>query len=270
MKKLAITALSCVCLNSAHAGEVDMWEHIGKLQDQMVLVSNQIIALANRIASIPAGPQGPQGMPGQKGERGPAGHYQAGSGIRIEGEVISANIITHQIGELYQGGIVFWVDNTGQHGLIASTHDVNAQGIQWRNGESGNKITNARADGIGAGESNTRLIISEQTIDNQNGQFAALLAHQYSVSEDGETPCVTPANAQSLCYGGWYLPSIYELSLLKANLQLQGLTSFAPDYYWSSTESSVSQAWLQNFSTGEVIASDKASTLGHVRAVRQF
>ncbi|RAP36664.1 DUF1566 domain-containing protein [Legionella quinlivanii] len=270
MKKLAITALSCLCFNSAQAGDVDMWEHIGKLQDQMVLVSNQIIALANRIASIPAGPQGPQGMPGQKGERGPAGHYQAGSGIRIEGEVISANIITHQIGELYQGGIVFWVDNTGQHGLIASTRDVNAQGIQWRNGESGNKITNARADGIGAGESNTRLIISEQTIDNQTGQFAALLANQYSVSEDGETPCITPANPQSLCYGGWYLPSIYELSLLKANLQPQGLTSFAPDYYWSSTESSVSQAWLQNFSTGEVIASDKASTLGHVRAVRQF
>ncbi|MCE3043969.1 DUF1566 domain-containing protein [Legionella sp. 16cNR16C] len=243
---------------------------IGILQTQMVVVSNQIIALANQIASIPAGPQGPQGIPGQRGERGPAGRYQAGNGIRIEGEVISANTSTHQIGEPYQGGIVFWVDDTGQHGLIASKNDVYTQGIQWRNGESGNKITNARADGIGAGESNTRLIIAEQTIDNQTGEFAALLANQYRVAEDGETPCVTPANPQSLCYGGWYLPSIYELSLLKANLQPQGLASFTPDYYWSSTESSVSKAWLQNFSTGEVITSDKASTLGHVRAVRQF
>ncbi|MCE3045359.1 DUF1566 domain-containing protein [Legionella sp. 16cNR16C] len=270
MKKLVITAFSCLCFNSAQAGDTDIWQHIGMLQDQMVVVSNQIAALAKQISSIPAGPQGPQGMPGPKGERGPEGHYQAGSGIRIEGDVISANTISHQIGERYQGGIVFWVDDTGQHGLIASVNDVKAQGIQWRNGESGSKVTNARADGIGAGESNTRLIIAQQTIDNQTGEFAALLAHQYSVAEDGETPCITPANSQNVCYGGWYLPSIYELSLLKANLQPQGLTNFAPDYYWSSTESSVSKAWLQNFSTGEVIASDKANTLGHVRAVRQF
>ncbi|MCE3046203.1 collagen-like protein [Legionella sp. 16cNR16C] len=126
MKKLVITAFSCLCFNGANAGDTDIWQHIGMLQDQMVVVSNQIAALARQIASIPAGPQGPQGMPGAKGERGPAGHYQAGSGIRIEGDVISANTISHQIGERYQGGIVFWVDDTGQHGLIASMNDVKA------------------------------------------------------------------------------------------------------------------------------------------------
>ena len=30
---------------------------------------------------------------------------------------------THFIGESYGGGIVFWVDATGQHGLIAATSD---------------------------------------------------------------------------------------------------------------------------------------------------
>ncbi|HAT9240665.1 TPA: DUF1566 domain-containing protein, partial [Legionella pneumophila subsp. pneumophila] len=33
---------------------------------------------------------------------------------------------------------------------------------------------------------------------------------------------------------------------------------------------SVGEAWLQNFSTGELMASGKASTLGHVRAVSRF
>ena len=32
-------------------------------------------------------------------------------------------VATHFIGESYGGGIVFWVDATGQHGLIAATSD---------------------------------------------------------------------------------------------------------------------------------------------------
>ncbi|WP_182352934.1 hypothetical protein [Legionella sp. PC1000] len=64
--------------------------------------------------------------------------------------------------------------------------------MQWRNGPSGNKVTNARADGIGAGETNTRVIIAEQTIDNQKGTFAALKAVSFQVLSDGITPCQTP------------------------------------------------------------------------------
>ncbi|MDW9006504.1 DUF1566 domain-containing protein, partial [Legionella pneumophila] len=79
-----------------------------------------------------------------------------------------------------------------------------------------------------------------------------------------------PTPESATCYGGWYLPSAYELTLLHNNLQRQGISTFAPDYYWSSTESSVGEAWLQNFSTGELMASGKASTLGHVRAVSRF
>lgn len=72
-------------------------------------------------------------------------------------------------------------------------------------------------DGIGAGEGNTRLIISQQTIDHQRGLFAALLAANYRVLADGETPCPIPVPATIVCYGGWYLPSAHELSLLHLN-----------------------------------------------------
>lgn len=175
------------------------------------------------------------------------------------------------IGERYQGGLVFYVDESKQHGLIVSLRDLNnGTGIQWRNGDSGNKTTNARGDGIGAGEGNTRLIIAQQTPDAQNGQFAALLAANYRVMADGETPCPTPIAAHTLCYGNWYLPSAYELTLLQQNLGTSGFTAFAPDYYWSSTEASATLAWMQNFSSGEISTHAKSSTLGQVRAVRQF
>lgn len=186
-------------------------------------------------------------------------------------EAISADKeVVHSIGEKYRGGLIFYIDESGQHGLIASLVDVNNEGIEWRNGESGNKVTNARADGIGAGETNTRLIIARQTADNQNGQFAALVAANFQVLDDGVTPCKTPIAPEEICYGGWYLPSAYELQLLHRNLQQPSLASFAPEYYWSSTEANVSKAWLQNFGSGEITAESKANTVGRVRAINHF
>jgi hypothetical protein len=265
--------------------------YIRALQSQVSGMQSQISSLQTQINNIP---QGKQGIPGEKGERGlqgiqgerglpgpqgqmgatglrgEPGAYTAGDGITIEGDVIKATQQTHHIGEMYRGGIVFYVDETGHHGLIASKIDVNGQGVQWRNGAAGNKITNARGDGIGSGETNTRLIIAQQTIDNQNGLFAALLAANFQVLEDGVTPCQTPIAPESLCYGGWYLPSAFELQLLHNTLHQANLSSFAPEYYWSSTEASVTNAWLQNFATGEITASSKSNTIGRVRAISHF
>ena len=39
---------------------------------------------------------------------------------------------THYLGELFGGGVVFWVDQTGQHGLIVSMIDLSA-GQEWSN-----------------------------------------------------------------------------------------------------------------------------------------
>ncbi|CEG62196.1 DUF1566 domain-containing protein [Legionella micdadei] len=277
MKKLILYFSSFLAsVPLAHADDQEIWQRIGWLQEQVIILSQQIASIGQGSQGLP-GPEGPQGVPGPQGPQGPQGpegppgYYIAGEGIKIEGDVISAITKTHELGDIYQGGIIFWLDETRQHGLIASLNDLNNyKGTQWRNGASGNKVTNARADGIGAGESNTRLIIAQQTIDNQKGNFAALIAARYSVLEDGVTPCSIPASPYETCYGDWYLPSIYELSLLKANLQPRGVAHFAPEYYWSSTEADVSNAWLQNFSTGDLVQSDKSNTLGHVRAVRKF
>lgn len=288
MKKI----MSILLLTTSFAAYSDIIDdhaaYIRALQRQVSVLQGQINNLQIQITNVPEGKQGipgvqgpqgiqgEQGMRGEKGDIGPTGarglpgNYTAGEGIVIEGDVIKSTQSTHQIGEEYRGGIVFYVDDTGQHGLIASKMDVNEQGVQWRNGSAGNKITNARADGIGAGDTNTRLIIAQQTVDDQKGTFAALVATQFQVLADGITPCKTPIARDTLCYGGWYLPSAFELQLLHTNLHEAHLSSFAPEFYWSSTESSVANAWLINFSNGEITASSKSNTIGRVRPITHF
>ena len=194
---------------------------------------------------------------------------EANTGAINRIESLQKQIITHQIGEIFQGGIVFYVDASGQHGLMASRHDLGGEGIEWRNGEGGDKTVNARAEGLGGGETNTRLIIAEQTIDEQEGLFAALLASNYQISADGKTPCDTPISTNSTCFSGWYLPSVYELMLLFTNFKNQGLGKLSNAPYWSSTESSTTEAWLMDFSAGHAEIAEK-STLARVRAIHAF
>ncbi len=186
----------------------------------------------------------------------------------IQKKVNELPIITHQIGEVFQGGMVFYVDNSQQHGLMVSLTDV-GNPVEWRNGEGGDHMTNATAQGLGSGESNTRLIIAQQTIDQQEGQFAALAAGNYHISADGISPCATPISATTPCFGGWYLPSIDELILLHSNLKPLGLVELKEDLYWSSTEGETTQAWLADFATGESFIRDK-STLARIRAIHAF
>jgi hypothetical protein len=204
-----------------------------------------------------SGPPGARGAPGEKGE---PGTYAIGEGLALnEGEIKSTLI--HHLGEAYQGGLIFFVDETGLHGLIAAREDA-SPGLSWQNGEGGEKIVNAQGNGLFAGESNTRLIIAQQTIDYQQGNFAALAAATYT----SEPSCTMEA----LCYGGWSLPSLYELALMHRNLALQGLGGFAKAVYWSSTEAGITEAWAFDFKTGETIRSDKAMDSLRIRPIRAF
>lgn len=159
---------------------------------------------------------------------------------------------THFIGESYGGGIVFWVDATGQHGLIAATSDQST-GLQWYNGT--NRVTNATGDGVGAGKMNTTLIIAMQTNDNTAGSFAALLCANLVITSGG------------VDYGDWYLPSKYELNLMF--LQKATIGNFASNFYWSSTEFNNFEAWELFFIGGSQGIAGKNLAL-YVRAVRAF
>jgi len=189
--------------------------------------------------------------------------------------VVSANVVRqsdgtlalrqYKIGDMAQGGIVFYVDESGEHGLVADTADIST-GIQWYNGAF--KVTNATGDGVGSGEMNTMLIIAQQTVDNTAGNFAALLC----------------ANLVRGSYGDWYLPSKDELDLMWKNLHRFGCPNEAPDsspcltalggfaiaFYWSSTEVSSNDAWLLGFNGGFQSSFTKGDYFVRVRAVRAF
>lgn len=166
----------------------------------------------------------------------------------------------YSVGDFAHGGVVFWVDETGQHGLVAAKEDIGS--IQWYNGT--NTDTEANGSGVYSGEMNTLLIVADQGSNSKT--YAAGLCAEYNVLEDGVT------------YGDWYLPSKAELDLLYQNKEIidtkateNGGSSFTSDYYWSSTEvaNNNNYAEVQDFSNGEQSIYFKNSDY-NVRAIRAF
>jgi hypothetical protein len=180
-----------------------------------------------------------------------------GNSLKIEGAgtVLNPYILNakpHFIGEIYGGGVVFYVYDNKQHGLIAAVKDQDSA-IEWYNGTK--RYTNTAGDGINAGEMNTALIIAMQTNDNPMGNFAAKVCADYSVT------------VNNLTYGDWYLPSKFELALMYQ--QKDAIGGFESDYYWSSTEFSSVTAWSMSFTDGAQFNLNKSLPYG-VRAIRSF
>jgi hypothetical protein len=170
---------------------------------------------------------------------------------------INASItIPLRIGDSYQGGKIFYIDGTGQHGLIAATVDQST-GIKWSLlSNPPFPITGATATAIGTGLANTNTIIYSQ--GGTPTSYAAGLARAYGGGG----------------FDDWYLPSKDELNQLYLNKAVVGgLNVYA---YWSSSENGSFPAWLQVFNDGRTpadegrqISNGKDYPLG-VRAIRAF
>ncbi len=167
----------------------------------------------------------------------------------------------YSVGDFVQGGIVFWVDETGQHGLVCAKTDQSS-GIRWYAGTNGN--TRALGAGPYSGEANTSIIIAAQVAIGDDGStYAARVCNEVQITEGGKT------------YGNWYLPSYEELSLMYQNRSTINSTATAnggsvfSESYWSSSEVNSTQAWILAFSSGVGAVTDKNSTT-YVRAVRAF
>ena len=160
---------------------------------------------------------------------------------------IEAFATIHPPDQIYQGGIKFYVDNTGQHGLIAAPNDQSI-GVEWSSGSS--ILTNAIGTAIGTGKANTSTIVT--TIGA--GSYAAKICDDLVLNG----------------YDDWFLPSKDELDLLyKKRFEIGG---FCPvTYYWSSSESSASSAWVQSLLGGEQDSNPaKLRNEFNVRAIRSF
>lgn len=161
-----------------------------------------------------------------------------GRGVR------GAPVFGSVIGDTYGGGIIFYIDGTGQHGLIAAASDQSA--AIW--GCYGTLITGADGAAIGTGNQNTIAI---------------------------EAGCTTPGIAADICanlslngYDDWYLPSKDELNELYINRAVVG--GFIEVYYWSSTQNGNWYAWEQAFTITFSQYSDDKIHGHYVRAIRSF
>ena len=121
------------------------------------------------------------------------------------------------IGQEYQGGVIFYIDETGKHGLIAAKQDLGP--APW--GSFGATINGARSldDGI----TNTKAIL---TNCNEPG-IAARLCDEYVVRDN--------INKWKK-YDDWFMPAFNQFTLIMQ--QLKESCNFCDKHYWVSTEAS--------------------------------
>ena len=148
------------------------------------------------------------------------------------------------IGQNYNGGVIFYLDNTGKHGFIAASSDQSTS-ASW--GCYGSSIIGADGKATGTGAQNT--------IDIVKG-------------------CSTSGTAAKLCdqlvlngYSDWFLPSKDELHLLYGQKSKVG--GFSSSEYWSSSELSSSYAYYEDFLNGSQY-NDYKDYSKKVRAIRSF
>jgi hypothetical protein len=149
-----------------------------------------------------------------------------------------------KIGQSYAGGIIFYLDGTGKHGLVTLPEDQSAS-AKWSVGTLSR--INASGLGVGMGQLNTSTIISAQS----TGDYAASICDKLTMNG----------------YSDWFLPSKSELLLLYQ--QRDAIGGFSTGYYWSSSEYDTLHAWDLYFPYGPQYFMKKDSG-GRVRAVRAF
>ena len=171
--------------------------------------------------------------------------YATNSAGTSYGSELSFTTDSIRIGSNYAGGIVFYVDSTGQHGLVCAPSDQG--GFQW--GCLGTDIMGT-SEAIGTGQANTNLILSG---------------------------CSDRPIAASVCddlvlngHNDWYLSSNQELILMYQNLRTHNVGNFSNEWYRSSSQFNSVDDWGVHFNFGYVTNLGKANGSYLVRAVRAF
>ena len=218
---------------------------------------------------------------------------QEGTGVYANGvstlvnNTIVGNMQTFDlaVGQVRDGGVVFYVDVETRTGLIVALTEapVNATAYYRTWGESSQDITGATSPEDG--KANHDGIIAAQVI---RPDIDVCRDNDITKAKGGCKPFTLPADtarrAAHWCeeYKGgnnpdWFLPSreqLKKLYVVKAtvNATLSSTPNATPlndGNYWSSTQADAYEAWYVYFDNGEVNRSVKSNT-ANVRAIREF
>lgn len=194
------------------------------------------------------------------GENGELQVYNGTNWTNFIGGATSEPLV---VGSSYRGGKIAYIFQSGDpgyvagefHGIIASNSDL-SNGIRWGQGNDGLSTTydcvnRHSASGfalpcaIGAGRSNTSLIIASNT-ESSPTDYAALICSNYSVVSNG------------VAYNDWFLPSKDEMLKLYQNKNLIG------GLFYDSTNASSKSNWYWT-SSGDVFQ-DRATDVNSSNA----
>ena len=160
----------------------------------------------------------------------------------------------YQVGDMLEGGIVFYVDATGEHGLVAAQEDLEGT-YEW--GCYNQSVSGADSKWIGSGLQNT-MDITNQGCETEDG---------------GITAAQAALDAEINSYSDWYLPSVGELQIMYLSIAngsyLDNIGDFQNVYYWSSSVYSSYNAWYVYFGSGYTSSNYKSYTY-RVRVIRAF
>jgi len=172
-----------------------------------------------------------------------------------------------EIGALAHGGIVFYIDETGEHGLVSALEDLTDgatdpygsgfNGYEW--GCYGESVNGADGQAIGTGYQNTMDIVNQECATQNGGVTAAQAA----------------LDAEINGYSDWYLPSKDELLEMYNTIGNGGSEGNIGDFvddgwpYWSSSEYGNNFAWYVFFLDGLASSFGKYGA-NSVRVIRAF
>ena len=175
------------------------------------------------------------------------------------GENVNENGCHAVLGNYALGGVIFYIDETLNHGLVVALND--SEPGEW--GCADEEIRNANGSILGSGYENTLAILASDCEPAGISVIMAAYSASTFISED-------------TLINDWYLPSTDELELLYQerewiddSLTVYNGARFKNTTYWSSTQSGADKAISVSFGNGSTKSSYKVS-VNEVRAIRAF
>lgn len=155
-----------------------------------------------------------------------------------------------EAGDSIKGGLIFYLDKTGRHGLVSAPKD------QANNVKIPLIYANSTRIDTGTGMANTLAMVAALGTGNN----PASICDRLSLND----------------YDDWFLPSRDELRLIYSNLHVLKFGNFTSGEYCSSSDVDNTAVWCTSFVDGNSYrglkygAYDRYYNTYHVRAVRKF